>query len=253
MKLKVLLVGIALAMASGAQGAIRAGSTTSPELFLAVWDSSGTTSTTVLVDLGISAATFDFNQDISRTVDLSGLGSIATRSFALVTGGTDAATFAGLFYTAGASFAGNIFQGATAINEVLNNITNIGSLVATPDHFGTGDFAANNATTSTAPGGVIPGGLNYAGLLQDLTTSNLVNGASVGQALAFFTSVFNTSSGLVETSRLGSTRLWNLVGNSLTFASETAPPIPLPAGVWLLGSALLGLVGVARRRAPAQQ
>jgi hypothetical protein len=28
-------------------------------------------------------------------------------------------------------------------------------------------------------------------------------------------------------------------------------PVPLPAAVWLLGSGLLGLIGVGRRRTPA--
>jgi hypothetical protein len=31
-------------------------------------------------------------------------------------------------------------------------------------------------------------------------------------------------------------------------ATLDAPPVPLPAAVWLMGSALLGLVGIGRRR-----
>ena len=34
-------------------------------------------------------------------------------------------------------------------------------------------------------------------------------------------------------------------------ADCTPPPIPVPAAVWLFGSGLLGLVGVARRRKQA--
>jgi hypothetical protein len=37
---------------------------------------------------------------------------------------------------------------------------------------------------------------------------------------------------------------------ALSFTGNGAPPpVPLPAAVWLLGSGLLGLAGVARRRA----
>ena len=35
---------------------------------------------------------------------------------------------------------------------------------------------------------------------------------------------------------------------SVTVTAVTAPPIPVPAAVWLFGSGLIGLVGVARRR-----
>jgi hypothetical protein len=33
-----------------------------------------------------------------------------------------------------------------------------------------------------------------------------------------------------------------------TITSTPTPPVPLPAAVWLLGSGLLGLTGVARRK-----
>ena len=39
----------------------------------------------------------------------------------------------------------------------------------------------------------------------------------------------------------------HFTGN-LTKVSDHAPAVPLPAAVWLMGSGLLGLVGVARRR-----
>jgi hypothetical protein len=38
-------------------------------------------------------------------------------------------------------------------------------------------------------------------------------------------------------------------GTILSVDSKVAPPIPVPAAVWLFGTGLLGLVGVARRKA----
>jgi hypothetical protein len=44
--------------------------------------------------------------------------------------------------------------------------------------------------------------------------------------------------------------LWDGVSNALS-ASTSLNPIPLPAAVWLFGSGLIGLVGVARRKKAA--
>jgi hypothetical protein len=42
--------------------------------------------------------------------------------------------------------------------------------------------------------------------------------------------------------------LWNLSTQGLSYNVETTAPVPVPAAVWLMGSALLGLVGVGARR-----
>jgi hypothetical protein len=66
---------------------------------------------------------------------------------------------------------------------------------------------------------------------------------------AFFKAL--NSTGTVETVISGVWSLvFNAVGGSATSATLTWTPtaVPLPAAVWLLGSALLGLAGVSRRR-----
>jgi len=44
----------------------------------------------------------------------------------------------------------------------------------------------------------------------------------------------------------GSPWLVPIIGQGVTFAS--GPTVPIPSAVWLLGSGLLGLVGVARKK-----
>jgi hypothetical protein len=60
------------------------------------------------------------------------------------------------------------------------------------------------------------------------------NGSGVGAVTAF---------------SLG-TAVFSLTNDTLTFTGNGGTtPVPLPAAVWLLGSGLLGLAGVGRRRA----
>ena len=41
---------------------------------------------------------------------------------------------------------------------------------------------------------------------------------------------------------------FTLTANGLQYAAAAPAATPIPAAVWLLGSAMVGLVGVARRR-----
>jgi hypothetical protein len=58
--------------------------------------------------------------------------------------------------------------------------------------------------------------------------------------------VTGTGNGNVALSLLGTA---SLSANGVTFAPEATTTVPLPAAIWLLGSGLLGLAGVGRRKA----
>jgi hypothetical protein len=88
------------------------------------------------------------------------------------------------------------------------------------------------------------------------TTLNLYNGGldmsgvAPGTAVTLYGVTGNgTGSGATTAFSLG-TAVFSLANDTLTFTGNTGnTPVPLPAAVWLLGSGLLGLAGVGRRRA----
>jgi hypothetical protein len=98
--------------------------------------------------------------------------------------------------------------------------------------------------TSTSAGGtalnLYAGGLDMTGL----------NGVTPGSAVTLYGVTGNgTGSGSTTAFSLG-TAVFSLSNDTLTFTGNTGnTPVPLPAAVWLLGSGLLGLAGVGRRRA----
>ena len=42
---------------------------------------------------------------------------------------------------------------------------------------------------------------------------------------------------------------WSFSANNASFYSMSVAAVPVPAAVWLFGSGLIGLIGVARRKA----
>jgi len=49
----------------------------------------------------------------------------------------------------------------------------------------------------------------------------------------------------------GQTGSWTITGNAKAAGGPPPEPVPVPAAVWLFGSGLMGLVGVARRKKAA--
>jgi hypothetical protein len=80
-----------------------------------------------------------------------------------------------------------------------------------------------------------------------------VNGTDIGVALS---SVFPLTAGMLSGSEPWSFYVFGTNSDGLTgyvaqLAAANTAPVPVPAAVWMLGSALIGLVGVSRRRVGA--
>lgn len=105
--------------------------------------------------------------------------------------------------------------------------------------------------------------LNYAGLTNPSilgigTSFGLPSGASSGISLAgtvawdifFAVSNSNTQVAASTVVNLALRAVLDLATNTLTIGGLSAP-VPVPAAIWLLGSAMLGLFGIGRRKKPA--
>jgi hypothetical protein len=77
---------------------------------------------------------------------------------------------------------------------------------------------------------------------------NEVTGLGTSASLYSVTSDSAISTNLVGHSVLGNV---TLTAAGLVFSTVTTAPVPLPAAIWLLGSGLLGLFGIGRRKAIA--
>lgn len=72
------------------------------------------------------------------------------------------------------------------------------------------------------------------------------SGVGLNQSAAFYAVTGNNSTGKVQSYVLGNIEL---TSNGTLETVSSVPAVPLPPAVWLLGSGLLGLAGIGRRRA----
>ncbi len=253
-KLKALVVAAAFAAAAPASAAITDSfGPSGAELFLTVIDTTGERSYTR--DLGIEALSFNGSAPLSFAADttfstfLAGTANPASLVWNI---GAAFNNFADpiVVLTTAAAMPGASGAAPTLTNQQLSNLpTSQDQFLSAQNGLGDHPSVANGSNIDTKAadpdgwGGGAFWGANWGG------AANFLNTALIGQSNSFF-QLMQTSDGLSFTRSLWTEFVgnWTLASNGdLTYSSAPAA-VPVPAAVWLLGSGLFGLVGVARRR-----
>ncbi len=243
MKLKIIAAAAALAIAGTANAAINPGSDSAEggELILSVWDDASSTSYTL--DLGVMTREFNsetgyyeynLSNDANWVEFVSGAESMtwdvvgSDRDVAkpstngiMTTAriGTDASV-EGLQYAAFNTLQTNIEQYV----QILDGLN--GDYAIDESYFlAGGSYAGDTGTWGSFAGNVTFATASYGDSVEfwELTT-----GGTGRSPYAIHEKLAGT---------------WTLADNKLVYTA-----VPVPAAVWLLGSSLIGLVGVSRRR-----
>jgi len=254
MKMKALAAALALSAAGTANAGIDSFGSGNGELFFSIRDNVAQTS--YALDMNVTMNAWDENANQSWAADSTltsflGAGS-GDYSWAVMAGDSNnGGSIGGLRYLS-TSAAGTAANWGTETNGGLNdyNILDTGLLIGV------------NAKLDGAPGSVpgtlgdsatfVTGESGYFNSNMDTWSGNApVNAASAGiggtQSFYFLTNSNVTTNPFLAAQKINVTEqvgTFTLAGNGdLNYVAT-----PIPAAVWLLGSAMVGLVGVARRR-----
>lgn len=268
--LKKLVVALALTASAGQASAMTVAGTGDGSLFLTVWDP--VRQVTYARDLGYTLSGFLPNSlggamtpNSGLTLNLAG-DSLFTNTFAgsvasniqwnvtagdyLLTG-TQQSTTPGAYQLLTTSTSSSGFSLSNAgVGAALNNMNNYqGSL--NNIGCGTAVSCATSDPTSSAQGSIYGPSFSGQGAVNNAATG-------FGGSLDFY---YVTPTGSAGFNQAAKTIYQNAQGlgtfslaNTGTLTYSIAAPVstvPVPAAVWLFGSGLVGLVGIARRKQQA--
>lgn len=258
MKMKTLAAAVILAATTGAaNAAITQGSSVDGELFLSVFDPSGEVS--YALDLGITVSQFNADDSSFRSFDLA-----SDANFAQFLGQTDlrysiAGEYNipfqtvedldvwGLMTTSSQSLQQITarFPAQTSISTMMVRIDDQAGLLNV--RTGSPSNSVSNAVNGSAVAVIGQQGYyDVVGWGDTNGTAGFYSSANVGTAIPFYQvnlSDVDFSSGVIT-----AMDSWLLsTDGQLTYGAPVSA-VPVPAAVWLFGSGLVGLVGVARRK-----
>lgn len=254
-KMKALVAAVALAAAGNANAAIDYMSTGDGEMFFAVRDNVNNVSYALDLNVKLSAflptnapSTLTYAADANLTNFLStGSGNY---SWAVMAGDTTGPATAG-----GLRFLTTSTANATTVGATTNGTLAGFSLVDT-GFVADVNFkliGSDSAISTNAEASYFEAAFDTWSYNTTWTTT-----AGIGQSMNFYY-LANSGSTTTFTTRVRPATLTEFAGQwtlaqdgTLTYAAAVPPSaVPVPAAVWLLGSAMVGLVGVARRKVQA--